>query len=257
MISVVIRNKNESSALQKTLTVLNQMYKDDIGEIIVVDNLSTDNSVQVAKQFNCKVLSIIDFTYGKALNLGIGEAKYQYVLLLSAHAVPIGNSFFITALNEFNNNVELAGLRFINSFSNYERAIKNNFFIKEGLTYGLMNACAMINKKAWEELPFNEVLIASEDKEWSKIILDKGYLLKDCSETFFYFPKRDKKGGFNRWRSETIAHYQLHHSPPPSITKLFLVFLKKTIWDFPLDYLKKIRYEINVLKVWWFLKNDI
>ncbi len=48
MISVVIRNKNQSKALAFLLKNLTERYIDDIDEIIVIDNLSTDNSKEIA-----------------------------------------------------------------------------------------------------------------------------------------------------------------------------------------------------------------
>ncbi|MFT4802958.1 MAG: glycosyltransferase involved in cell wall biosynthesis, partial [Psychroserpens sp.] len=44
MISVVIRNKNQDKALGFLLKNLRERYADDIAEIVVIDNLSTDKS---------------------------------------------------------------------------------------------------------------------------------------------------------------------------------------------------------------------
>ena len=93
MISIVIRNKNEGVALESTLNILRKLYIEDIDEIIVVDNNSTDKSIEIAKKFKCKIIMIENFTYGKAINLGIENTKNDLVLLLSSHAIPIGNSF--------------------------------------------------------------------------------------------------------------------------------------------------------------------
>ncbi|WP_433779211.1 glycosyltransferase family 2 protein [Flavobacterium anhuiense] len=249
MISVVIRNKNEAVSLEKVLIALTKVYGADIDEIVLVDNNSTDQSMTVAQKFNCNIVTIENFTYGKALNLGIETAKNQYVLLLSSHAMPIGSSFFTSAINDFKNDEKLAGLRFINSFQNYERALKNDFKIYDGLSFGLMNACAMINKKVWQECKFDESLVASEDKEWSKKVLQLGYNLKDCAETYFYFINRNKNGSLKRWEIETIAHHQLHNLKYPSIIKLLAVFIKKIIWNLPLGYFKTVIFEIKKLLI--------
>ena len=75
MISVVIRNKNEEQSLEDILNFLCKVYIDDIDEIIIVYNNSTDQSIVVAKIFKCKIVTIENFTYGKAINLGIENAK--------------------------------------------------------------------------------------------------------------------------------------------------------------------------------------
>lgn len=248
MISIVIRNKNEAKALENVLTILTKIYSDDFDEIIVVDNNSTDNSRIIGEKFNCKIVEINHFTYGKAINLGIETAKNNYILLLSAHAIPVGNSFFINAMKEFNKNDTIAGLRFINSFENYKRALNNNFVIKEGLNYGLMAACAMVNKKVWLSNKFDEMLLFSEDKEWSARVIDQGYEIRDVNETFFYFLKRDEKSALNRWENETIADHYMKNKPFPSVSKIIISFLYKLVIHHPSDFFKKIRYETKLLK---------
>lgn len=248
MISIVIRNKNEAKALENVLTILTKVYSADFDEIIVVDNNSTDDSRIIAEKFDCKIVPIDQFTYGKAINFGIEMAKNNYVLLLSSHAIPIGNSFFINARNEFKKNDTIAGLRFINSFDNYNRALKNDFIVKEGLNYGLMAACAMVNKKVWLIYKFDEMLLASEDKEWSARVIKNGYEIRDVNETFFYFLKRDRKSTLMRWKNEIIADYQLKNKIFPSISIISLSFLYRILLHHPGDFFKKIGYEVKLLK---------
>lgn len=251
MISIVIRNKNEAQALESILNVLRKVYADDIDEIIVVDNYSTDDSIIVAENYNCKIVMIENFTYGKAINLGIENAKNNLVLLLSSHAVPVGNSFFKNSIKEFISNPGLAGMRYINSYSNYLRAVGNNFLVNDGLRFGLMAGCAMVNKSIWQEFKFDEKLVFSEDKEWSERVLKAGCKIMDFNETFFYHIKRDEKSSLNRWKNETIAHYQLHQLSYPSIFRIVMGFGKKMISDLPKEYLKKMLYEIKlfILKI--------
>ena len=91
-ISVVIRNRNESKHLEYVLKSLEiQNYSDF--EIILVDNNSTDNSVKIAEHFGAKALNIKNFTYGKALNFGIDNAKGEIIVILSAHSIPLGSNF--------------------------------------------------------------------------------------------------------------------------------------------------------------------
>lgn len=247
MISIIIRNKNEAVALESILNILKKIYIDDIDEIIVVDNNSTDESIIVAKKFNCKIITIENFTYGKAINLGIENAKNDLVLLLSSHAAPIGSSFFKNSMKPFISNPELAGLRYINSYSNYLRAVQNDFLVKDGLKFGLMAGCAMVNKKVWNKFKFDEKLVFSEDKEWSERVIKGGYEIMDFNETFFYHIKRDEKSSLNRWENETIAHYQLHQLKYPSSAKIILQFIKNIVFVLPKDYFKKNLNEIKML----------
>lgn len=236
MFSVVIRNKNESYYLNKVLNILTSVYQDDIDEIIVVDNESTDNSVEIAKKYNCKIVNISNFSYGRAINLGISNTRNNYVLLLSAHAIPIGNSFFKNTLNFLNKKDDIGGLRYINSINNYERALNNNFIVKEPVKYGLMAACCIVVKDAWEKYKFDENLEHSEDKEWSEKIIDFGYKVYDINETFFYFIKRSKKSSLKRYKNEMLVHYQLNNLKPPSTLIIIGSFFKKVLIKNPFNY---------------------
>jgi glycosyltransferase involved in cell wall biosynthesis len=245
--SIVIRNKNESEALNNILSILNKLYKEDIYEVIVIDNNSTDNSIQIAEQHNCRIINIKDFSYGKASNIGINASKCKFVLLLSSHSIPIGNSFFKNSLIALNNNEKIAGIRYINSIENYNRAIKNSFKVIEPLKNGLNTACSIINKTVWEKHKIDENLVFSEDKFWSETVMRDGYEILDLNETFFYFIKRDEKSNLNRIKNETIAYHLMHKKPFPSLFRIIISLFKKIIITNNMNYLKTIGYDFRIL----------
>ena len=240
MISIVIRNKNEAESLESVLLILNTLYYDQYNEIIVVDNQSIDSSVEIAKKHGCTIVTIEDFTYGKAINLGIEQATNDCVLLLSAHAVPVGNYFFKSFYETFQSNPKIAGIRFINSYRNYKRAIANDFIIKDGIKHGLMAACAVVNKKVWNEIKFDETLVFSEDKDWSKKVIDEGYVVLDCNETFYYFSKITTKQALKRYENEMVADYQISNRKFPSIFRITGGFFYKIVLKNNIDYLKTL-----------------
>ena len=51
------------------------------GEVIVVDNQSTDNSYNKAKEAGAKVISCKARGYGSAIREGFKEAQGEYVLM--------------------------------------------------------------------------------------------------------------------------------------------------------------------------------
>jgi glycosyltransferase involved in cell wall biosynthesis len=249
MISIVIRNKNEAISLENNLFILNKIYKSEFEEIIIVDNNSTDNSLEIAKKYDCKIITMDNFTYGKATNLGIENSSQNVVLLLSSHAVPVGASFFKNALLALNSDKKIAGIRFINSIENYKRAIDNNFNVNEPLKFGLKTACAIVNKKVWEKYKFDENLVFSEDKHWSNLVTKNGYEIIDLNETFFYEVKRTAKSELNRYKNETLAYYQLSKEKFPASSKIIFSFLKKIMITNQINYLKNLKRDILVLKI--------
>lgn len=123
-------------------------------------------------------------------------------------------------------NENVAGIRFINSIENYQRALKNNFIVKDPLRFGLMAGCCLVNKKVWEEIKFDEKLSFSEDKEWTRKVVQQGYKVLDLNETFYYFISRSKKSLLNRFKNETLAEYSLHNKTYLSTPRLVGSFLK-------------------------------
>ena len=240
-ISVVIRNKNEATALEKVLHILTKIYSSDLHEIIVVDNNSSDDSLEVARKFGCRIVSISKFTYGRATNYGIEASNSDYVLLLSSHAIPVGKSFFKNTLLALDSEEKVAGIRYVNSFENYERAVKNNFLVKNPLEYGLMSACCIINRQVWERMKFNEDLLAVEDKEWSQRVIDGGYKILDLNETYFYFVNRNLRANLYRYKIESIATFRLHGKSFPTPLKSFLSFIKKLFVTNVIQYFRSCR----------------
>jgi glycosyltransferase involved in cell wall biosynthesis len=81
--SILIIAKNEAVALARTLQAL-QGLSDDV---LVVENDSSDNTVEVAKQFGAKVYSTKWLGYGLTKNLGASYTKYNWLLSLDADEV--------------------------------------------------------------------------------------------------------------------------------------------------------------------------
>ncbi len=257
MFSIVIRNKNEAFYLNRVLHILTTIYAHDFDEIIIVDNNSTDDSISIAQKYNCKVVNISDFTYGGAINLGVSQAKNNYVLLLSSHAIPIGKSFFKNTLKVLKENNEIAGVRYVNSIDNYERALKNNNIVQEPLKYGLMAACCIVVKAVWEKNKFDEKLEASEDKEWSQQVTNLGYNIYDIDETYFYFINRTNKSNINRYKIETLAYHQLFNIKSPSRIKIFGSLIKKIFITNTKSYISQIISDVKKTKAKFYIYNQL
>ena len=120
-ISVVIRNKNQSDALAFLLKNLNERYKEDIDEVIVIDNLSTDSSKEISEKYAAKFVTISNFGYGSSANLAAQSAINDIVVIFSAHSYPVSWDFFKLIKAKFKGREnELAGLRCLHTYSDYK-----------------------------------------------------------------------------------------------------------------------------------------
>ena len=86
--SIIIRTKNE----EKWISIcLNAIFKQDYKnfEVIIVDNCSTDKTVEKAKEWNVKVVTLKEFKPGNAINYGIENSSGDYLICLSAHCLSL------------------------------------------------------------------------------------------------------------------------------------------------------------------------
>jgi cellulose synthase/poly-beta-1,6-N-acetylglucosamine synthase-like glycosyltransferase len=98
--SIIIAAKNEGANISKLISALkNQDYPENNYEVIVVDDSSNDDTFHLANNLtngleNFTVISAINKKYeGKrgALDYGISQAKYPYILITDADCTPETN----------------------------------------------------------------------------------------------------------------------------------------------------------------------
>lgn len=229
MISVVIRNKNQSEALVFLLKNLTERYSNDISEIIVIDNLSVDTSKQVTEQFGARFVSIENFSFGGSANLCATEAQYPIVVIFSAHSYPVSHDFFKLIIKKFENNDNLAGLRCLHSPNDYKNFINKVPATIDPDKSGLIFSGSAFSKNVWEKYPFREDVATFEDKEWSVRVLKEGYEIDFVESIFSYEVKRTRKQLFFRFKNDVVGNYQLWHHEISTTSALIGLFF--SIWN--------------------------
>ena len=210
-VSVLIRVKNEERwvghAIQSALDHLQSP------EIIVIDNNSTDSSLEIVKSFrhnpaleksqkrytNVSILSIDEYSPGKSLNMGVAHAQFENILILSAHCiihsmpdpqylsdilsrygcvfgkqVPVYNGRKITP-------------RYLWSHFGDEQVI--NMYSSSEERYFMHNAFSFFKKSVLTNIPFDENVIGKEDRIWAKTYVENSfeYLYSpECIATHHY-----------------------------------------------------------------------
>lgn len=222
-ISVVIRNKNQGESLDFLLGNLKKRYLDDIDEIIVLDNLSTDASYSVIQKHGVKKVTIETFSYGGSANVAAESASNDIVVIFSAHAYPVSHDFFKLIQLKFKENNNLAGLRCLHNQNDYVHYINGVTATENPNGAGVIFCGSAFNKKVWRELRFKGDIQTMEDKEWTKRVLDKGYEIEFVPAIFCYSIKRNQKQLFFRYKNEVIGGYQLWHTEYSATTALKMV----------------------------------
>lgn len=82
IISIVLPVLNEAQGLRKILPLIPK----EVGEVIVVDNGSTDESCNIAAKYNARIVSVACRGYGLALHAGISAACGEIIVFMDADA---------------------------------------------------------------------------------------------------------------------------------------------------------------------------
>lgn len=190
-VSIIIRTKNEEKYLEQVFKMIKWQTFQDF-EIIIVDNYSTDKTLEIAKKYLCKIIFIPkgEFSHPYSCNIGAENAQGKYLVYLNGHTIPISKNFLKDGLKNFNDE-KVAGV-----FS-YPLAHNNGTFADKilynitGYTLGMMRfearnstsgllgtTNAILRKDLWKKHKFNENINGGwggEDTEWAKYFMDLGY----------------------------------------------------------------------------------
>jgi len=112
ILSILVKCYNESAKLDLCLRSLIAAAARYDAEIIVVDSLSTDNSVEIAESHPIRVVQLADFNdkrCGAVAELGYQCARGQFILLIDGD-MELLPDFLPTALPLFDRDERLAGV---------------------------------------------------------------------------------------------------------------------------------------------------
>jgi glycosyltransferase involved in cell wall biosynthesis len=174
LVSVIIPTKNSSEFIEKCLTsVRNQTYKNI--EIIVIDNFSRDNTVDLAKKYTNLV-----FSYGtercSQLNYGISKATGKYIYRVDSDFIlqpkVVEEAINMCELNNYDgiaiHNSSDPSISFWSKVRHLERECYKNDETIVGLRF--------FTKKSLEAIGgFDTTLSAAEDYEIHNRFVEKGF----------------------------------------------------------------------------------
>ena len=106
-VSIIIVTYNSEKEIINCINSLLHQLNDINGEIVIIDNNSTDNTIFLIKEIDSKIISIIqnsdNFGYTIANNQGIKNAKGEYLLFLNPDTI-VPNGVINNLLNEIQGN---------------------------------------------------------------------------------------------------------------------------------------------------------
>jgi len=195
VISVVIPVKNGGADLARCLEAIDRQVSDADVETVVVDSGSTDGSVDVARTHGARVHEIApgEFGHGRTRNLGASLAEGN-VLVFTSQDAYAADEHWLARLAGPLGREQVAG-SYGRQLPHDDATPPERYFLDflygpvsrvQRLAAGgepsfeqtlFSNVSSAMRRATWEEFPFADDLIMSEDQEWSRRVLQAGYEL--------------------------------------------------------------------------------
>lgn len=216
-VSVIIRTYNEAEWLRAELEGICAQELDGLEmEIVLVDSGSTDETVAIAAEFGCRVLTIRkeDFTFGRSLNVGCEGARGRQLVIISGHCLPVNNRWLINLIKPLEDGScsyvygRQIGHETITRFSEHQLFSKyfppHSAVPQEG--FFANNANSAVPKSVWDKYRFDEEVTGLEDMVLAKeLVADGGQVgyVADAVITHIHFESWPKVK--TRYEREAIA----------------------------------------------------
>lgn len=227
-VSIIIVSYNTKQLLYNCLKSLYEKIENISFEIIVVDNASSDKSVEMIRETFPDVFLVLNeknLGFGTANNLGVSVAQGEYIFLLNSDTLMLKNSilnFFNFMENKKNEKVACCGGVLLGSDFNEQNSFGNFPSIIQGLfELGL--------KRIFRNYYLKNITLASNIyKKDATQILEVDYLSGAAifikrsifdffggfdEDFFFYFEETELQKRFNRngYKSFIIPNSEILH----------------------------------------------
>lgn len=268
-VSIIVRTYNEERWIAHCLGAIFNQDFDDF-EVVLVDNKSSDHTLEIAKRYPVKtIINIEKFFPGKAINDGIRASTGNYIVCISAHCIPKDKHWLQNLYDNFEDNKKIAGVYGRQLPLAYTSdADKRDLLITFGQDkkvqvkdYFFHNANSMFPRAIWDEFPFEEEATNIEDRIWGKLVIEAGYkIIYEPSASVYHYHGLHQHGNssgrakgiatiLDKLDAESIG--DLPESLKPEIANFVAVlpvlgeyktvgginFLQRS-----LDYLKEVKY---------------
>ncbi len=213
--SIIIRAFNEEKHLPALLAAIRRQTYRDV-EVIVVDSGSVDRTLSIAAASSDKLIRIDrhNFTFGYSLNAGIRAASGKWIVIVSAHTLPLTDQWLAHLLEPFRVDqiAMVFGRQIGGSTTNFSEWLDlrrlygpDRRVLSPGDYIG-NNAHAAIRKDLWDIHPFDESLPGLEDIDWARYWMNRKYqVVYNPAAKVHHFHEETSEQVRRRYYREAVA----------------------------------------------------
>lgn len=173
LVSVIIPTKNSSRTIEKCLqSIVNQTFKNI--EILIIDNFSTDNTLEITSKMKATVYSLEGHT-PSAKNFGISKSHGEYLVFIDSDMV-LDHKVIEECVRVCSNDNEVVGIIIP------ERTVGSGFWVKvrdfERSFYvgtAIESARFFVKKHVIQVGGFDEAIVGYEEATLPQRLQDNGY----------------------------------------------------------------------------------
>jgi glycosyltransferase involved in cell wall biosynthesis len=211
------------------------------GQLVLVDSGSSDDTVKIAHDsgFDIVHLEARDFSFGRALNLGLAKCRHDVVVILSAHVYPVGPDFLARLVEP------LSDPRFAISYGRQvgdhrtkfsEKRIMKGWFPETSIwdqSHAFSNnANAAIKRSVWEKYPYDESLSGLEDLDFARRAQQAGWKVSYAADAeVVHVHEETWKKVSQRYAREAAAYTKIYPATHLSLMHLLSLLVRNIAHD--------------------------
>ena len=241
-ISLIIRCYNEERHIGRLLAGLAQQTEQNY-EIILVDSGSTDRTLDIARQYPVKIVSLRpdEFSFGRSLNLGCRAAQGEFLLIASAHVYPLYQDWLAQMVAPFDDpqtGLVYGRQRGAEATKYAEKQVFAQWFpdVSQPVqTHPFCNnANAAVRRSLWAANPYDESLTGLEDLAWASQLLAGGqyHLAYNADAEVVHVHEETWPQVHNRYRREAIAFKNIFPQERFGVRELARLFCANVVSDY-------------------------
>ena len=183
-VSVIIRTLNEERWIDACLRAVYDQDHPDV-EVVLVDNRSTDRTLDIVSGYPVVLETIDEFRPGLALNIGVRASSGDVLVFISGHCVPV-DPHWLTNLIAPLDDPEVAGVYGRQEPLSYTSDLdKRDLLTVFGLDPKVQrrdpffhNANSAMRRSTWDRFPFDEEVSNVEDRIWGRQVIEAGLTIR-------------------------------------------------------------------------------
>lgn len=251
--SVIIRTLNEEKYLQELINSIKKqrINPEDEIEIVLVDSGSTDQTLEIAKKNNLKIVFIKKeiFSFGRSLNIGCRASNGELLVFISGHCIPTDTNWLLSlcfSLKNGNSDYNYGKQIGVDTSYYSEHQHFKKFFPssnKDVFFDGFFcnNANSAIKRNVWEKYKFNENITGLEDMYLTQQIIQDNMKVSYIPEANVkHIHHENFRQIKNRYERESMALKWIIPNIKITFFKFIKIFFLFIISDFSVARKEKV-----------------